>query len=190
MLENPNLPILEVNAGYPLTVGDVLNLEHHFSARGKPGILVLPDDAKLELAASNAQFQPFSSLMLLEVKSEANEVIVEQVSWSQASALARVWCLQHNALDWQDWVAKEIARAVQQSLSLTAYLVFENHQVAGMMIAHETGFAAWLAGETRAIEALAHRLSIDFEPGILAVPFEVFPHAKLLDRYSIWLKTR
>ena len=206
MLENPSLPILEVNAGYPNSVADILNLEQEFLARGKPGILILPDAPNLELAASNAQFQVFSSLVLLEVKPVASDVIVEQVSWTQALTLARVWCLQHQALDWQEFVAKEITRALQKNPNLTAYLAFENHQAIGMLIAllaHKTapdglfalesGFAGWIAGESRAFQALSHRLLSDFENAIISVPLEQskqFEHTRVTDSYSVWVKIR
>ena len=206
MLENPSLPILEVNAGYPNSVADILNLEQEFLARGKPGILILPDAPNLELAASNAQFQVFSSLVLLEVKPVASDVIVEQVSWTQALTLARVWCLQHQALDWQEFVAKEITRALQKNPSLTAYLAFESHQAIGMLIAllaHKTapdglfalesGFAGWIAGESRAFQALSHRLLSDFENAIISVPLEQskqFEHTRVTDSYSVWVKIR
>ena len=217
-LENSNLPILEANAGYPKSVSDVAKLEEEFATRGKPGILVLPDDSNLELAASNAQFQVYSSFVLLEVQPEANDVIVEQVSWSQASSLAKVWCLQNSALPWQELVAKEIIRAMQKNPNLMAFLAFENHQPTGMMIAllahkiapvlmpdvHlaggiadglfalESGFSGWLAGETRAIQALTHRLSSDFKHAVVAVPledFSRFPQARELARLGVWLKT-
>ena len=206
MLENPSLPILEVNAGYPNSVADILNLEQEFLARGKPGILILPDAPNLELAASNAQFQVFSSLVLLEVKPVASDVIVEQVSWTQALTLARVWCLQHQALDWQEFVAKEITRALQKNPNLTAYLAFENHQAIGMLIAllaHKTapdglfalesGFAGWVAGESRAFQALSNRLLSDFENAIISVPLEQskqFEHTRVTDSYSVWVKIR
>ena len=206
MLENPSLPILEVNAGYPNSVADILNLEQEFLARGKPGILILPDAPNLELAASNAQFQVFSSLVLLEVKPVASDVIVEQVSWTQALTLARVWCLQHQALDWQEFVAKEITRALQKNPNLTAYLAFENHQAIGMLIAllaHKTapdglfalesGFAGWIAGESRAFQALSNRLLSDFENAIISVPLEQskqFEHTRVTDSYSVWVKIR
>jgi hypothetical protein len=193
LLENSSLPIFEVNAGYPNSVSDVANLEQGFLARGKSGILVLSGDANLELAASNAQFLPYSSLVLLEVQSEANDLVVEQVSWSQASNLARVWCLQNSALDWQDLVAKEIASAMQQNPNLIAYLAFEDHEPVGMMIALEPGFTAWLAGERKALQALTHRLSSDFEHAVVAVPLEdisSFPQAREIERLSVWLKIR
>jgi hypothetical protein len=193
LLENSSLPIFEVNAGYPNSVSDVANLEQGFLARGKSGILVLSGDANLELAASNAQFLPYSSLVLLEVQSEANDLVVEQVSWSQASNLARVWCLQNSALNWQDLVAKEIASAMQQNPNLIAYLAFENHEPVGMMIALEPGFTAWLAGERKALQALTHRLSSDFEHAVVAVPLEdisSFPQAREVERLSVWLKIR
>jgi hypothetical protein len=192
-LENSNLPILEANAGYPCSVADVVKLEQEFLNHGKPGILILPEDSNLELAASNAQFLPYSSLVVLEVKPTANGLIVEQVSWSQASTLAKVWCVQHSALEWQELVAKEIARAMQQNPNLTAYLAFENHQPTGMMIALEPGFSGWLAGETRALQALTQRLSSDFEQAIVAVPledFSRFPEAREIERLSVWLKIR
>jgi hypothetical protein len=192
-LENLNLPIFEVNAGYPNSVSEVINLEQEFLARGKSGILILSDDKKLELATSNMQFLPYSSLVVLEIQSETNDLIVEQVSWSQASTLARVWCLQHQALDWQELVAKEIARGMQQNPSLTAYLAFEGHEPTGMMLALEPGFTGWMAGETKALQALTHRLSNDFEQAIVAVPFEqisLFPNAREIERLSVWLKIR
>jgi hypothetical protein len=218
-LENAALPILEVNAGFPNSVSDIAKLEQEFLTRGKPGILVLPDDSNLELAASNAQFLPYLSLVLLEVKPEASDLIVEQVSWTQASTLARVWCLENAALDWQELVAKEIASAMRQNAKLTAYLAFENHEPVGMMIAllahkiapvlmpdvHlaggiadglfalEPGFAGWLAGEARALQTLAQRLSSDFEQAIVAVPLEQnprFPEAREIERLSVWLKLR
>ncbi len=192
-LENSNLPILEVNAGYPSSVSDIEKLEQEFLARGKPGILVLRDNSNLELAASNAQFLPYSSVVLLEPQSEINELIVEQVSWTQASTLAKVWCSQHSALEWQDLIAKEIARAMQKFPKLLAYLAFENHQPMGMMIVLEPGFTGWLAGETKALQALTHRLFSDFEQAILAVPPEqasLFPGAREVERLSVWLKTR
>ena len=192
-LENLNLPILEVNAGYPNSSLDIAKLEKMFVMRGKSGILVLPNDEKLELAASNAQFQGYSSLVVLEVKSEANDLIVEQVSWSQASTLAKVWCSQHSALGWQDLVAKEIARAMQKNPNLLAYLAFENHQPMGMMIVAEPGFSAWLAGETEVLQALTHRLWSDFEQAAVAVPLDhasLLPKAREIERLSVWLKIR
>jgi hypothetical protein len=185
------LPILEVNAGYPNSVADISNLEQEFLARGKPGILILPNNPNLELAANNAQFQAISSLVLLEVQAEINEIIVEQVSWTQAETLARVWCMFYQALDWQDFIAKEIARALQQHPSLSAYLAFENHQVVGMMIALETGFSGWLAGETRVLEAFANRLASDFENTLLSASLEQskdFANTRMTDTYSVWVK--
>jgi hypothetical protein len=192
-LENSNLPILEVNAGFPNSVSDIAKLEQDFLARGKSGILVLPDDENLELAASNAQFQVYSSLVLLEMQSEVNDLIVEQVSWTQATTLARVWCSQHQALDWQDFVAKEIASAMQQHPNLTAYLSFENHEPVGMMIALEPGFAGWVAGETKALQALTQRLGSDFGRAVVALPLEqisLFPKAREIGRWSVWVKIR
>ena len=182
-----------MNAGFPNSSLDIAKLEQEFSTHGKTGILVLPDDSNLELAASNAQFLPYSSLVVLEVQSEISDLIVEQVSWSQAPTLAKVWCLQHSALEWQDFVAKEIARAMQQNAKLTAYLAFEDHQPTGMMIALEPGFTAWLAGKETAMQALTHRLSSDFEQAIVAVPLENFfgfREAREIERLSVWLKTR
>ncbi len=218
-LENSNLPIFEVNAGFPNSVSDIAKLEQMFVMRGKPGILVLPNDEELELAASNAQFLPSSSLVLLEVQFEKSDVIVEQVSWSQGSILAKVWCLKNSALEWQDLVAQEIVRAMQRNPNLTAYLAFENHQPTGMMIAllahkiapvlmpdvHlaggiadglfalEPGFSGWLAGETKALQALTQRLFSDFGRAIVVVPLEelsCFPAAREIERLSVWLKMR
>jgi hypothetical protein len=144
--------------------------------------------------------------VLLEVQSEANDLIVEQVSWTQASTLARVWCSQHQALDWQDFVAQEIARAMQQNPNLTAYLAFDNHEPVGMMIAllaHkiapdglfalEPGFAGWVAGETKALQALTQRLESDFRHAVVAVSLEqisFFPKAREIGRLSVWVKIR
>jgi hypothetical protein len=191
ILENAALPILEVNAGFPNSVSDIAKLEQVFLRRGKSGILILPDDPKLELAASNAQFVPYSSLVLLEVKPEASELVVEQVSWTQAITLAGVWCWQHQALEWQEFVAKEIARGMRQNPKLTAYLAFENHQPTGMMIALEPGFSGWLAGDKKVLQALTYRLSNDFEQAIFAVPLENlsrFSEAREIERLSVWLK--
>ncbi len=185
--------MLEVNAGYPSSVSDIENLEHEFLARGKTGILVLPDDPSLELAASNNQFQVYSSLVLLEMPSVEGELIVEQVSWSQAPTLAKVWCLQNSALDWQDFVAQEIASAMRQNPNLMAYLAFENHEPVGMMIALEPGFTGWIAGETKTLQALSQRLESDFKHVIVAVPLEeisLFPEAREIERLSAWVKIR
>ncbi len=192
-LENLNLPILEVNAGFPNSVSEVIKLEQEFAIRGKTGILVLPEDANLELATSNAQFLPHSSLVVLEVKPTPNDLVVEQVSWTQASTLAKVWCLKHSALDWQELVGKEIANAMQKNPNLTAYLAFEGHEPIGMMIALEPGFTGWLAGETKALQALTHRLVCDFKHPVVAVSledFSRFPEAREIERFSVWLKTR
>ena len=192
-LENSNLPILEANAGYLKSVSDVAKLEQEFAAYGKTGILVLPDDENLELAASNTQFLPYSSLVLLAVRSEANDLIVEQVSWSQASTLARVWCLENVALEWQELVAKEIASAMQQNPNLTAYLAFDNHEPVGMMVVLELGFTGWLAGDTKALQALMQRLESDFQQAVVAVPLEqqsYLPKAREIERFSVWVKMR
>jgi hypothetical protein len=189
-LENSSLPILEVNAGYPSSVLDIAKLEQEFMAHGKSGVLILPDDAKLELAASNAQFLPYSSLVLLEMQSETNDLIVEQVSWTQALTLAKVWCVQHSALDWQDFVAKEITRAMRQNPNLMAYLAFENHEPKGMMIVLEPGFAGWIAGETKALQALSKRLMSDFGRAIVAMQPDIFLRVSVLERYSVWVKMR
>jgi hypothetical protein len=97
VLENRDLPILEVNAGYPNEPGQILEMKHRYAARGRPACIIMPEGSSLELEASNAQFVPHAGFAVLEYEPElepdwTDMTIIEQVSWGAARSLAKTWC--------------------------------------------------------------------------------------------------
>ena len=138
--------MLEVNAVY----GDA-TLEHPISIRLESS----------DLEADNLA----ATLIALEVKAVAitSSIWVEQVAWTQAPQLARVWCDQNNAHDWQEFVARELARSLERDAGLLAYLAYLDDHAAGMMIASSDGICGLWAGTDDVARALfargAHDLS-------------------------------
>jgi hypothetical protein len=177
-LQNSNLPILEVNAGY----GSNLSLlEQHCQTLERPCLLV---SATLP---SNAEVQ--HRLTLLEWRGTANNVYIEQVPWTRASLLAQAWCEQHHAQPWQALVALELARVLQKTPDLCAYLALESDKPIGMLLAMpkngwwhdgtppnwfspqpQGAACGWWAGERQTAEALFARASADFGGLEVAVP--------------------
>jgi hypothetical protein len=194
VLENRDLPILEVNAGYPNAPGHILEIKRFYAARGRPACLILSEGSKLELEASNAQFVPHAGIAVLECEPELEPdwtkmTLVEQVSWGAARSLAKTWCDQVGARGWEVSISKEIARVMPGNSSFLAYTALESDRVIGMGLALE-GAVHWLAGETQAKTAIIKRAAFDTGTVVqFSVPFEqlsVFPTMRQLERYVIW----
>jgi hypothetical protein len=163
LLQNPNLPLLEVNAGYGTNVA---LLEQNTQKIQRPCLLVStsPPD----------HWQGLHRLQLLKWRVEvASSLHIEQVSWTRADWLAQAWCEQHKAKFWQALVALEIARAMQCTPTLCAYVALESEKPVGMALVAAQKMAAtcgWWAGERRVAEALFARADTDFAGLQVAVP--------------------
>jgi hypothetical protein len=169
LLQNPNLPILEVNAGYgvPLDL-----LEQHCSKLKRPCLLV----------SDQPTAKVLHHLKRLEWRSNASaSVFIEQVPWTQASLLAQAWCEQHRARSWHDLVTLELGRVLQETPDLCAYVALDGNTPVGMaLVMPNNGWwhngtakewfsvqpqgasCAWWAGERQVARALFARASSDF----------------------------
>ncbi len=147
-LENPALPMFEVNAVY----GDSV-LEQPISIRVSDLEPSQLNDRLLEgheLAGTliALEFQPDEVL---------SSIWVEQVAWTQAPQLARVWCNFHGAGDWESFVSRELARNLERDEELLAYLAYQGDDSAGMMIASSDGICGLWAGANDVARALFGR---------------------------------
>ena len=99
--------------------------------------------------------------MLIALEFEAvelsSDIWVEQVAWTQAPQLARVWCDQNDASDWEALVAAELAHSLERDAGLVAYLAYRNDVATGMMIASSDGICGLWAGANDAARALFAR---------------------------------
>ena len=194
VLENRQLPILEVNAGYPNASGQILEIQQKYAARGRPACLILPEGSRLELEASNAQFVPHAGYTVLECEPDLepdwkNLPTVEQVSWGAARSLAKTWCDSVAAKGWEVSVSSEIARIMPGNPNMLAYLALENDRVIGMGLSLE-GAGHWLVGDPRSKIAIAKRAAFDIgAPMQFSVPLEYlskFSTMRQLERFVIW----
>jgi hypothetical protein len=174
ILENPHLPMLEVNAAHTEEA-----LEH--------SILLSP--ASLEPVG----FKLEGELVVIEARSSpVNTIWVEQVPWSRANALAVVWCEQNNADDWIGEVPSELARVLQRHPDLLAFLALEANRVTGMMIVSSAGFCGLSAGTDDAMRALISRGNADFTGFRIALErsrLERISEAVVLERYIVWVSS-
>jgi hypothetical protein len=164
LLQNHNLPILEVNAGY----GVRLDLLDQFCALNQRPCIQVSD-------------QPLASVLhhltrLKWLSSAVDSVYIEQVPWTQANLLAQAWCNHHCAQMWYELVTLEIVRAMQTTPSLCAYVALEGNTPVGMALVMPTlaqprvASCAWWAGERRIAQALFARACLDFSGLEVVVP--------------------
>ncbi|MFN3265671.1 MAG: hypothetical protein ACK41E_02420 [Deinococcales bacterium] len=174
------MPALEVNAGY----GTDLTVLKVCTARlGRPCLLLTANPA--------SGWQILSELTKLEwlPKFTESDIQIEQVSWLQAQTLARVWCEQHQALDWQHFVAPELARVLQKTPEMSAYIAYLEHNPVGMMLVmpnnawccdkntQETfsnllpfAVSGWWAGSRQVAHTLFNRAATDYGKLEVIVP--------------------
>jgi hypothetical protein len=175
ILENQNLPMLEVNAAYTESVADF-------------PVLISPDN--LEQRGYTLE----GALALLEIKplELSSEIWVEQVPWSRAAALSEVWCAQNNALEWQAEVSKELARILESNRDLLAYLAFGGETATGMMLVSSSGFCGLWAASDEVALALFNRGANDFgalEVTVFTERLELLQLAEFraLEQYRVWI---
>jgi hypothetical protein len=197
VLENRNLPILEVNAGYPTEPDQILKIKQFYVARGRPACLILPVGSNLELEASNAQFVPHAEFVVLacepELEPNWNQLpTVEQVSWGAARTLAQTWCESVGARGWEVSVSSQLARVLPENPKMMAYTAFEADRVIGMGLVLY-GVLHWLAGNSKTKAAIVKRAVFDAgNPVQFSVPLEQAPQFPImceLGRYVIWTET-
>ncbi len=150
--------MLEVNALY----GD--------SALEQP-ILIRPsrlDDSQLE------GYDLVGTLIALEFKAVeiTSSLWVEQVAWTQAAQLARVWCEHNDASDWQTFVARSLARSLQAHPDLLAYIAYQSKAEVSMMVISSGGCCGWWAGTDDVARALFARGASDLGQLEVTVPIE------------------
>jgi hypothetical protein len=194
LLENRQLPILEVNAGYPNAPRQILEIKRFYAARGLPACLILPEGSSLELEASNAQFVPHAGFAVFECEPDLEPdwtgmKIIEQVGWGAARSLAQTWCDLVGARGWEVSISSEIARIMPNNPNLLAYLALEKDLVIGMGLVLE-GAIYWLAGGTQAKTAIIKRAAFDtgtvVQFSVLFEQLSAFPTMRQLKRYVIW----
>jgi hypothetical protein len=194
VLENRNLPILEVNAGYPNAPGQILKIKRHFEARGRPACLILPEASNLELEANNAQFVRHAGFAVLEAEPDLEPntkpgPIVEQVGWGAARALAKFWCKSVGAQSWEVNISSEIARILPSNPNMLAYLAFDADLVIGLGFALK-GAVHWLTGDTQAKTAIIKRIAFETRTAPqFSLPLEQlseFATVRPCQRYAIW----
>jgi hypothetical protein len=197
VLENRNLPILEVNAGYPTSPIQILEIKQFYSARGRPACLILPEGSNLELEASNAQFVPHAGFVVLACDPELEPSwnlwpTVEQVSWGAARTLAQTWCESVGDHGWEASISNEIARFIPKNPKMMAYMALEADRVIGMGLALD-GAIHWLAGNSKTKTAIIKRAAFDSgSPVQFSVALEERPNFPLmheLERYVIWVES-
>jgi hypothetical protein len=196
LLENRALPILELNAAYPTATGQLLEIEKNLAARDRPACLILPEGSSLELEASKAQFVALTRFVMLECANTPEPdwtqlPMVEQVGWGSANVLARIWCQEVDAPEWQQTVTNELARLMPNQPNLRAFVALEADQHLGMGLAL-AGDVHWIAGEARAVKAIAKRVAFESgEASRFSVPFaakELFMEFRELQRNLVWIK--
>jgi hypothetical protein len=205
VLENRNLPFLEANAAYPTSGDQIPALEAWFAARGRAGVLILPENSYLEIPANNAGFESHSSLNVLEIIGDATlepQVWVEQVPWSLGRAVGEIIAVSRGANAWAELISTEVARVMQDSSSLepdssvTAYLAYHGDQPVGALL--RTGDSSYLSGVTSmgsrvsAAHALANRAAFDaggkLELGVHDGDLEHFADSRILGTFFAWVK--
>ena len=155
MLENRFLPMLEVNAAY--------------------GAEALEQPISIRITGSQLEGDDLAgTLIALEFKAVelTSSLWVEQVAWTQAPQLARIWCDQNAAGDWESFVSREFARSLERDTELLAYLAYRDDNAAGMMIASSDGICGLWAGANDVAQALFARGAHDFERLEVTVPLE------------------
>ncbi len=199
VLENRNLPFLEVNAAYPTSSHQIPALEAWFKARGRAGVLVLPENSHLKIVVNNAGFESHSSLDVLEIVGDAAlepQVWVEQVPWSLGRVVGEIIAVSKGANAWAELISTEVARVMQSDSSVTAYLAYHGDQPVGALL--ESGGSSFFWGVTsagskvNAARDLANRAALDaggtLEFGVQNGDHEHFEDSSILDRFYAWVK--
>ena len=179
ILENKNLPMLEVNAAYTETVAD---------------FPVLLSPSCLEPHGFNLE----GEFVVLSVKPKEldSEIWIEQVPWSRGATLAEVWCAQNDALEWRAEVSRELARSLEANPDLLSYLAFQGDNPLGMMVVSSTGLCGLWAAPNETAIALFNRGANDsgsFEVTVPAVRLETLGltglpgDARALEQYRVWI---
>ena len=101
-----------------------------------------------------------------------SSIWVEQVAWTQAPQLARVWCDLNDASDWLALVARELAHGLESHADLLAYLAYLGDDAVGMMVASSDGIGGLWAGADDAARALFARGANDLGRLEITVPLE------------------
>ena len=176
LLENQSLPIIEVNAAYS---DQPIN----------QAILICP--ATAEGSTLNGS-ELTGTLVALEVQTAPlrTSIWVEQVAWTQAALIARVWCNHCAASDWLALVTRELARSLEVDPDLVAYMVYSGDDAVGMMIASSDGFSGWWAGPDDVAAALFARGASDFGRLVVSVPLarrDAFKVHIETARFNLWL---
>ncbi len=119
-LHNPDLPVLQSNAIFDFGVSDLSAARTWLEAR--VGFVTVYSSAD----------------HLREIQPQKLEpgFYTEQVNWTQARALAQVWCEVHDS-SWESFVPRALTRAMQNEASLTAFLAFDLSQPVGMLLAFD-----------------------------------------------------
>ncbi len=199
MLENRNLPFLEVNAAYPTSGDQIPALEAWFAVRGRAGVLILPEDSHLEIPVNNAGFESHSSLDVLEIIGDETlepQVWVEQVPWSLGRAVGEIIAVSRGANAWAELISTEVARVMHSHSSATAYLAYHGDQPVGALLESDGSSFFWgvtgAGAKVNAARALANRAALDaggtLELGVHKGDLEHFADSRILGTFFAWVK--
>ncbi len=134
-------------------------------------------------------------LALLEVAAMTlqAEVWVEQVPWSRADTLARVWCSAVGAYGWEETLARDLAQTMQVQPDLLAYLAFEGDAATGMMLVSSSErFSGLWAGTRAATDALLQRGRLEFSGfAVSANPsqLDAVPTSSVVGELEVWVSS-
>lgn len=200
VLENRNLPFLEVNAGYPTRPEHVPALDAWFASRGRPGVLIVPEGSGLKIPVSNARFEGFGSFSVLEIVGDASltpQVWVEQVPWSLGRAVGEIIAVSRGANVWAELISTEVARVMQVDSGVTAYLAYHADQPVGTLLEAAGSSFVWgvtgAGASAGAAQSLVNRAALDaggrLEIAVQDAKLEDFVGPRVLGRYDVWVKS-
>jgi hypothetical protein len=121
-VHNPDLPVLQANAIYDFSSSPTQLTQARMWLESRSNVVSV--------------YSSLDGLELIEPKMLELQYSVEQVNWTQARALARVWCNAHDP-SWEPFVTRALTRAMQNEPRLTAFLAFDSSQAVDMLLAFD-----------------------------------------------------
>ncbi len=196
---NSDLPVVEVNAGYPESLDDVFLIEDFFNRLGRPLWLMLPEDSEIELGSLGYTNQGQIQEIFVQTHASVPEILVEHVPWSEASLIAKIICDSNTMPDWSGHVAFVLAKCLQKNFS--GFVAYKNNLPVGALVMNEDGHAhfwnateaGFLAGAAkamfgRAAEFFAGKVWVGIHPNQKTRLGEMLAGAALGPCWSVWQK--
>jgi GNAT superfamily N-acetyltransferase len=138
-------PLLLANTAFGYQALDRVALEELFASHGAPAAFTLSQtlhetahetvDAELQSLGYRPE-NTFSLCRFVGGLDESRKARVEQVPWSQAWNLARVFAVAYQGPQWRYPLAQALGKLLQKPGSL-AYLAYQDTKEVGMAVVHE-----------------------------------------------------